>query len=628
MANDRQAPQSDIKQLISKGLEQGYLTYAEVNDHLPDDLVDPEQLEDIIGMINGMGIEVHETAPDAETLLLAGESGGNRDVDDTAAEEAAATLTALDAEGGRTTDPVRMYMREMGTVELLTREGEIEIAKRIEEGLNQMLASLATFPWTVQQLLEDYDLHKEGKKRLPEIIAGFNDYVLEELAAEAEAEAEEEAEEEVVEDVADDGEEVDVEDDDAEEEKEAAPAGPDPEEIARCIGELADFYAKFERAHAKHGSEHASVIKLREEMAAAFVIFKLPLPFVDVLVKRLRDAANEVRSHERQVLHLTTRVAKMPRRDFLRVWDGNQTNLDWVDEMLKRKQKWASGLREVKDQIIAEQEAMIALEKDMRVTLPELKEINRTMAYGEAKASKAKKEMVEANLRLVISIAKKYTNRGLQFLDLIQEGNIGLMKAVDKFEYRRGFKFSTYATWWIRQAITRSIADQARTIRIPVHMIETINKLNRISRQMLQQYGREATPEELAKEMEMPEDKVRKVMKIAKEPISMETPIGDDEDSHLGDFIEDTNVESPMETTTNINLSETVHEVLAGLTPREAKVLRMRFGIDMNTDHTLEEVGKQFDVTRERIRQIEAKALRKLRHPSRSEQLRSFLDID
>ena len=615
--------QSRLKELIARGKEQGYLTYAEVNDHLPEDIADPDQVEDIIGMINDMGISVVEEAPDEDTLMMSDHS-----TDESAAEEAVAALAAVESDVGRTTDPVRMYMREMGTVELLTREGEIEIAKRIEEGLNQMLASLATFPWTVQQLLEDYDLHKEGKKRLPEIIAGFNDYVLEELAAEAEAEAEEEAEEEVVEDVADDGEEVDVEDDDAEEEKEAAPAGPDPEEIARCIGELADFYAKFERAHAKHGSEHASVIKLREEMAAAFVIFKLPLPFVDVLVKRLRDAANEVRSHERQVLHLTTRVAKMPRRDFLRVWDGNQTNLDWVDEMLKRKQKWASGLREVKDQVIAEQEAMIALEKDMRVTLPELKEINRTMAYGEAKASKAKKEMVEANLRLVISIAKKYTNRGLQFLDLIQEGNIGLMKAVDKFEYRRGFKFSTYATWWIRQAITRSIADQARTIRIPVHMIETINKLNRISRQMLQQYGREATPEELAKEMEMPEDKVRKVMKIAKEPISMETPIGDDEDSHLGDFIEDTNVESPMETTTNINLSETVHEVLAGLTPREAKVLRMRFGIDMNTDHTLEEVGKQFDVTRERIRQIEAKALRKLRHPSRSEQLRSFLDID
>lgn len=629
MSNDRQAPQSDIKKLISKGLEQGYLTYAEVNDHLPDDLVDPEQIEDIIGMINGMGIEVHETTPDAEQLLLAGDSTGNRDVDDTAAEEAAATLTALDAEGGRTTDPVRMYMREMGTVELLTREGEIEIAMRIEEGLNQMLASLATFPWTVQQLIEDYALHKEGKKRLPEIIAGFNDYVLEEMEAAAAAEAEEEEAEADADDapVDEDGEaDDDVEDE--KEEKEAAPTGPDPEEIDATMQELVALYKKFERAHARHGAEHKSVIKAREDMAAVLITFKLPLPYIDVLVKRLRDTASEIRDHERRILHLSTRVAKMPRRDFLRVWDGNQTNLGWVDEMLKRKQKWASGLREVKDQIIAEQESIAALEKAMRVTLPELKDINRTMAYGEAKASKAKKEMVEANLRLVISIAKKYTNRGLQFLDLIQEGNIGLMKAVDKFEHRRGFKFSTYATWWIRQAITRSIADQARTIRIPVHMIETINKLNRISRQMLQQYGREPTPEELAKEMEMPEDKVRKVMKIAKEPISMETPIGDDEDSHLGDFIEDINVESPVDATTNINLSETVHEVLAGLTPREAKVLRMRFGIDMNTDHTLEEVGKQFDVTRERIRQIEAKALRKLRHPSRSEQLRSFLDID
>jgi RNA polymerase primary sigma factor len=613
MANEpaTQQQQSEIKTLIIKGKEQGYLTYAEVNDHLPDDIVDPEQIEDIIGMINDMGIEVHEVAPDTETLLP--ETPVATVDDETATEEAVAVLSAVDAEVGRTTDPVRMYMREMGTVELLTREGEIAIAKRIEEGLNQVQSSLANFPWSIQLLLEEYDQHVEGKKRLSEVLTGFADMdvpgmEMTEQMIEAELAEEEEKEE---------GEDSDPVD-----------TGPDPAEVTRRMDELRSLYGKFQRAAEKHGSADKKTQKVRDQMAETFLKLKLPSVMIDSFVKKLRDVVGSIRAHERVIMDICVRQAKMPRKDFLKAFTQYEINLAFADEVIRKKQKWASSIRAHKAEIMVEQEKLIALEKTLYLSLADVKEINRAMSIGEAKARRAKKEMVEANLRLVISIAKKYTNRGLQFLDLIQEGNIGLMKAVDKFEYRRGYKFSTYATWWIRQAITRSIADQARTIRIPVHMIETINKLNRISRQMLQDMGREPTPDELAEKMEMPEDKIRKVLKIAKEPISMETPIGDDEDSHLGDFIEDTNVESPVEAATGTGLTETVRDVLAGLTPREAKVLRMRFGIDMNTDHTLEEVGKQFDVTRERIRQIEAKALRKLRHPSRSEQLRSFLDLE
>ena len=619
MSIDNQDPQSELKQLIAKGREQGYLTYAEVNDHLPDDIVDPDQIEDIIGMINDMGIEVHEVAPDAESLLLSDAAPAGSNDDDTAAEEAVAALTALDSEAGRTTDPVRMYMREMGTVELLTREGEIAIAKRIEEGLGQVQAALASFPWSIQLLLEEYDQHVEGKKRLSEVVQGFADQEEPEPAP---------APAPVAEDASDDDAADDDETAGGDDEETTTETGPDPAEVARRMEALKVGYEKFRRAYEKAGSADRKVVALREEMAAEFLRLKLPAIQIDGLVRKLREVVNAIRSHERKIMDVCTRYAKMPRRDFLRAFPGNETNTTWADDMIRRKQKWSSGLREHRDDIVAEQEKLTAIEGALFLSLPDIKDINRAMAYGEAKARKAKKEMVEANLRLVISIAKKYTNRGLQFLDLIQEGNIGLMKAVDKFEYRRGYKFSTYATWWIRQAITRSIADQARTIRIPVHMIETINKLNRISRQMLQEMGREPTPEELGERMEMPEDKIRKVLKIAKEPISMETPIGDDEDSHLGDFIEDSTMQSPIEVATVESLKEATREVLAGLTAREAKVLRMRFGIDMNTDHTLEEVGKQFDVTRERIRQIEAKALRKLRHPSRSEQLRSFLDIE
>ncbi|WP_424682332.1 RNA polymerase sigma factor RpoD [Frateuria sp. YIM B11624] len=621
MNNKAPEQQSEIKALISKGLEQGYLTYAEINDHLPDDIVDPEQIEDIMAVLKGVGIEVHDAAPDADPLADNAPGSGNDD--EAAAEEAVALLSAVDAEVGRTTDPVRMYMREMGTVELLTREGEIAIAKRIEEGLSQVQTALASFPLTIELLLEEYDQHLDGKRRLSEILAGFAD--LEQLADEARAEAEEAAANGEVPD--DEGDEDEDEEDT--EEEEAGPSGPDPEEVKRRMELLRDYYAKFQKAAPKAtGITDKKIVKLRDQMAEEFLKLKLPSALIDSFVRKLREVVGDIRHHERVLMDIFVKQVKMPKAEFLKTFPSNEGNVEWAAELSRKRQKWSPNVKTHREAIDAEQDKLAAIEKKLFLPLTDIKEINRAMSIGEAKARRAKKEMVEANLRLVISIAKKYTNRGLQFLDLIQEGNIGLMKAVDKFEYRRGYKFSTYATWWIRQAITRSIADQARTIRIPVHMIETINKLNRISRQMLQQFGREPTPEELAKEMEMPEDKIRKVLKIAKEPISMETPIGDDEDSHLGDFIEDTNASSPIESATETGLMETVRDVLAGLTPREAKVLRMRFGIDMNTDHTLEEVGKQFDVTRERIRQIEAKALRKLRHPSRSEQLRSFLDLE
>ncbi|MEY2116670.1 MULTISPECIES: RNA polymerase sigma factor RpoD [Rhodanobacter] len=615
--------QSEIKALISKGLEQGYLTYAEINDHLPDDIVDPEQIEDIMAVLKGVGIEVHDAAPDTDPL--ADKAGSSTD-DEAAAEEAVALLSAVDSEVGRTTDPVRMYMREMGTVELLTREGEIAIAKRIEEGLGQVQTALASFPLTIELLLEEYDQHLDGKRRLSEILAGFLD--LEEAADLARKEKEAAA---LLAPEVEDSEEGDEDDDETatEDEEEAGPSGPDPEEVKRRMELLREHYAKFQKAAPRAASiTDKKIVKLRDQMAEEFLKLKLPSALIDGFVRKLREVVNDIRHHERVLMDIFVKQVKMPKAEFIKAFPSNEGNPEWVAELSRKRQKWSPNIKTHREAIDAEQEKLAAIERKLFLPLIDIKDINRAMASGEAKARRAKKEMVEANLRLVISIAKKYTNRGLQFLDLIQEGNIGLMKAVDKFEYRRGYKFSTYATWWIRQAITRSIADQARTIRIPVHMIETINKLNRISRQMLQQFGREATPEELAKEMEMPEDKIRKVLKIAKEPISMETPIGDDEDSHLGDFIEDGNASSPIDSATETGLMETVRDVLAGLTPREAKVLRMRFGIDMNTDHTLEEVGKQFDVTRERIRQIEAKALRKLRHPSRSEQLRSFLDVE
>jgi RNA polymerase primary sigma factor len=619
MPEDRQ---SQLKLLIARGKEQGYLTYAQVNDHLPSEIVDPEQIEDIVNTINDMGIPVYEKAPDTESLLSAEPSAP---ADEEAIEEAAAALAALDAELGRTTDPVRMYMREMGTVELLTREGEIRIAKRIEEGLDAVRGALSMYPATYDFLLKTYEPVKAGQARLVDIIVGFIDP----NAPDVIAQPQNPTKLEIVEptEAAAAAEETE-EGEDGDEAEEAVDTGPDPEEALRRFTSIGKLYAQVLQHIEKLGAKDVKTLKLRKKLSGEMMELKLSPRMFDALILNLRTHVAEVRQLEKEIMIIAVRDAGMPRKEFIASFPKNETSPRWLPKLIKGGKKYSAPLAKFKDEIERRQKKLEQLEVAYHLTITDIKEVNREVSIGEAKARRAKKEMVEANLRLVISIAKKYTNRGLQFLDLIQEGNIGLMKAVDKFEYRRGYKFSTYATWWIRQAITRSIADQARTIRIPVHMIETINKLNRISRQMLQEMGREPTPEELAVRMEMPEDKVRKVLKIAKEPISMETPIGDDEDSHLGDFIEDTSVASPIDQATMESLRETTHAVLAQLTPREAKVLRMRFGIDMNTDHTLEEVGKQFDVTRERIRQIEAKALRKLRHPSRSEQLRSFLMDD
>ena len=596
---DQQPQQSRIKDLIAKGKEQGYLTYAEVNDHLPDAIVDSEQIEDIIRMINEMGISVHETAPDVDDQTITDTAVTT---DEDTAEAAAVALASVDSEFGRTTDPVRMYMREMGTVELLTREGELRIAKRIEDGLNQVAGALATFPVAVEKLVGKFDEFKAEEIRLSDIMSGFIDPNEPDMSDPNTVVAEEESEENAEQD-----------------------NGPDLEMVAEKSAELSNAYKAWLRSLQKNGNDEKAV-KANEKIIEILAEMKLnPQLFLE-LKNLLNDTVERVREQERQILDMCVNQAGMPRRDFITAFPQNETNLGWVEEMCQDAPEYSAQLESLKEEISRAQRRLVEIEETCSLTIGDIKEINRRMSIGEAKARRAKKEMVEANLRLVISIAKKYTNRGLQFLDLIQEGNIGLMKAVDKFEYRRGYKFSTYATWWIRQAITRSIADQARTIRIPVHMIETINKLNRISRQMIQEKGREPTPEELSERMEMPEDKVRKVLKIAKEPISMETPIGDDEDSHLGDFIEDQGALSPIDSATAEGLRESTQNMLSGLTSREAKVLRMRFGIDMNTDHTLEEVGKQFDVTRERIRQIEAKALRKLRHPTRSEKMRSFLD--
>ena len=627
--SDMTSPTSQVAALISRGKEQGYLTYAEVNDHLPDSITESEQIEDIIQMLQDVGIPVHERAPESDDAMF---EGGNEAADEVAEEEAAAVLASVENEPGRTTDPVRMYMREMGTVELLTREGEISIAKRIEEGIRDVLHSIAYWPNAVEVVLQEYKDYEAGERRLADILSGYLDPETDEaipevLEEESEIDEEDDSSTKSTKDVKldDDEEEEDSESDDDSE----GESGPDPEIAKARFDELTAAWKNTRTIIEKHGRSSKEAEDALESLATVFMMFKFTPRLFDIISEMIRGTHEQIRTSEREVMRYAVRRGRMDRTQFRTSFPGQESNFAWLDEQIAKASPDQKGyLEKVRPDVLAFQQKIADIEKDLDLDVKGIKEISKRMAVGEAKARRAKKEMVEANLRLVISIAKKYTNRGLQFLDLIQEGNIGLMKAVDKFEYRRGYKFSTYATWWIRQAITRSIADQARTIRIPVHMIETINKINRVSRQLLQEMGREPTPEELGERLEMDEVKVRKVLKIAKEPISMETPIGDDEDSHLGDFIEDSNITSPVDAATSEGLKEATREVLENLTEREAKVLKMRFGIDMPTDHTLEEVGKQFDVTRERIRQIEAKALRKLRHPSRSEHLRSFLEND
>ena len=626
--SDMNSPTSQVAALISRGKEQGYLTYAEVNDHLPDSITESEQIEDIIQMLQDVGIPVHERAPETDDTMF-GES--TEAADEVAEEEAAAVLASVESEPGRTTDPVRMYMREMGTVELLTREGEISIAKRIEEGIRDVLHSIAYWPNAVEVVLKEYNDFLIGERRLADILSGYLDPETDEDIPEV---LEEETELEEDKNATSATKEVKLDDDDEEEESEGdddseGDSGPDPEVAKIRFSELENAWKQTKSIIEKHGRNSDEAKAALESLATVFMMFKFTPRLFDIISEMIRGTHEQIRANEREIMRYAVRRGRMDRNQFRMTFPEQESNPAWLDEQIaKAPAEIKSHLEKVRPDILAFQQKIADIEKELDLNVKDIKDISKRMAVGEAKARRAKKEMVEANLRLVISIAKKYTNRGLQFLDLIQEGNIGLMKAVDKFEYRRGYKFSTYATWWIRQAITRSIADQARTIRIPVHMIETINKINRVSRQLLQEMGREPTPEELGERLQMDEVKVRKVLKIAKEPISMETPIGDDEDSHLGDFIEDSNITSPVDAATSEGLKEATREVLENLTEREAKVLKMRFGIDMPTDHTLEEVGKQFDVTRERIRQIEAKALRKLRHPSRSEHLRSFLEND